>query len=671
MAGLSLEAHFAGRPLTGEEASSGTALRVSHCLRSDEGRFEDGPASFVWVVLSCARAGSRPHAPRCVALEGRGRLVRGVRLVRPELLASHEVTLGGEAWSVDEYSVCVPDSCRRFVVVAGGRREVVGNARRGELFRAYAERISNASVDPGYPDWLARSRAARLALPVPAEGPLMSIVTPAFRTPPALLRETLGSVLAQTYGRWELVVVNASPGDSGMREVLSEFADPRVKVVDTPENLGIVGNTNLGISQCAGDYVSFFDHDDLLEPHALAELVRAVRASGGRAGLLYCDEDNVDESGSPMLPLLKPGYNPDLLLSNNYAIHWLTVRRDLLGGVELSGRDVEGAQDYDLTFKVAELGAEVVHVPHVLYHWRICAGSSAGDPASKLYAQDAGARAIEGHLARAGVAATVSRGSAYFTYRTDFSVPSPAPSLRVVCPGGPSAATRAAAEAYGRARGAAVSFDAGSVAEPSRIDAAGADLLLLVTPEHDLDPSSLELLVGRASAGDVLAVAPRVVRADGLLDYAGMVVRPDGTLGHLLRHLPQGDGGYVGRAQRPYDALAVNPECCLVVSRALSGLSLAGGFSTPAYGLAEAFVAGYLSGLRNVYLPYATARLSAPRTLLDEGGPRPADAERLLGLFPQLACGDMSHNPNFDPWSGYYRLHWGDPAPRAGAGEHV
>ncbi len=180
----------------------------------------------------------------------------------------------------------------------------------------------------------------------------------------------------------------------------------------------------------------------------------------------------------------------------------------------------------------------------------------------------------------------------------------------------------------------------------------------MISPDHELDLESLERLVGQASQPGVFCAAPRVVRADGLLDYAGMVVRPDGSLGRLLRYLPQDDGGYVGRGQRPYDALVVNPECCLLSARALAGLPLAGGFETADFALAEAFVRAYGQGMRNVYLPYATATLTSPRSLLgDDPAPEgERDAARLLRLFPELAAGDPSHSPNFDPWNGYYRL---------------
>lgn len=616
----------------------GAALRLVKCLRSDEGDFDGPPASFTWVVLACAKSPLCPEEIRCKALRVRHRIPMGLRAQTPRLLARHTFELAGAPWCAAEYAITIPADARSFAVWSGSLRMSVGHARVEAEKLRYFRSIANASVYEDYPAWLLRQNVALSAKPAPAAGPLMSIVTPAYKTPPVFLEKMLQSVLSQSYKNWELVLVNASPDDEAMRSVLSRFADPRIRVVDTPENGGIVGNTNLGLAHCTGDYVCFFDHDDTVEPFALAELVRGIEGSDGKAGLLYCDEDNIDENDRPTLPLFKPAFNLSLLLSNNYAIHWLTVRRDLLERIELSGKDVEGAQDYDLTFKISELaGTEVVHIPHIMYHWRIHSGSSAGDPGSKSYAQEAGVHAIEGHLKRAGTPGTVGRGPAYFTYETSFAAPSPLPRISICCAGAPSAATVAALDEY-EARCAGAS--------------GGSELALYISPEYDLGFDALMTLVQNACQAGVFSVSPRVIRQDGLLDFAGAILSPAGEMVHLLRYLPQADGGYVGRAQRPYDALLGNPACSLVNWAALGGAD--------SRDLAERvrlddFVRAYNEGRRNVFMPYATAHLNAPRTLLGEDAPRLGN-EQLMAGFNLDEQGDPSHNSNFDPLSPYYKV---------------
>lgn len=636
---ITINSVLAQEPLTEAEIKNGTALRLARCVRSAEGEFSEGPRSYYWDVLRFqAKEHPSPSKLTCLAFRGEGRLPTGIRKISPTKLAMHEVKIDSDSWSVNEYSLLLSTNEHRMLVKCGKDSLIIGGGLQGEAIREYGEIISNASVDENYPVRLQKRREALGSKPAPSDGPLMSIVTPAYKTPPAFLRKMIDSILSQSYGNWELVIVNASPDDKDMRRVFNEYADPRIKVIETPENLGITGNTNLGIAHCTGDYVSFYDHDDTVESYALAEYVRRINNSDVKPGLLYCDEDNIDENDVPSLPLLKPDYNEDFLLSNDYILHWLTVRRDLLKKVELSGKDVEGAQDYDMTFKIIELGQPVIHIPEVLYHWRIHSGSTAGDPAQKTYTQNAGTKAIKNHLDRLGIEGDVRRGRAFFTYVTSFEVPSPLPAIDVFCDGTPDDKTQGALCAYNDAAG----------------DIGSTRLALFITPDHSLELDDLLTLVQHATRNDVFSVSPRVIRADGLFDYANSIVAPDGTVTKLLTLLPSQDGGYVGRSERPMDAVVGNPECCLVRMDLAADLGIEHGISDNKYML-DAFVTAWSAGKRNLYMPYATAYLSTPRTLLDE--------ERRLGVHPYVSSASQGHvfrdpssNPAFNPYDAYYKL---------------
>lgn len=630
---------LAKEPLTEAEIKNGTALRLARCVRSAEGEFSEGPRSYYWDVLRFqAKEQPSPSKLTCLALRGEGHLPTGIRKVSPTKLATHEVKIDSTSWSVDEYSLSLSTNEHRMLVKCGKDSLIIGGGLQGAAIREYGEIISNASVDENYPTWLQKRREVLSSKPAPSDGPLMSIVTPAYKTPPAFLRKMIDSILSQSYGNWELVIVNASPDDKDMRRVFNEYADPRIKVIETPENLGITGNTNLGIAHCTGDYVSFYDHDDTVESYALAEYVRRINDSDVKPGLLYCDEDNIDENDVPSLPLLKPDYNEDFLLSNDYILHWLTVRRDLLKKVELSGKDVEGAQDYDMTFKIIELGQPVIHIPEVLYHWRIHSGSTAGDPAQKTYTQNAGTKAIKNHLDRLGIEGDVRRGRAFFTYVTSFEVPSPLPAIDVFCDGTPDDKTQGALCAYNDAAG----------------DIGSTRLALFITPDHSLELDDLLTLVQHALRNGVFSVSPRVIRADGLFDYANSIVAPDGTITKLLRLLPNQDGGYVGRSERPMDAVVGNPECCLVRMDIATELGIEQ-LAPSAVSMLDAFVSAWSAGKRNLYMPYATARLSIQRTLLDIDERRRVDSGFLRGISGRIFR-DPSSNPAFDPLDPYYKL---------------
>lgn len=659
----------ADSPLSPSEKSRGLALRVVSCVRAADDDVSSEPTAFVWSVLVLCRPGAPLAAVRLGRLES---LVAasagpaGAVSAEAELLSRARFGLEGEDWEAREYALTVPRQLRLFTVRTKGASCLVGRDRRNGLIRSYFEDIRNAAADAeAYPLWLERHRAWLARQQFPTDGPLVSIVCPAFKTPPDFLRAMLDSLIGQTYRNWELVLVNASPDDGGMRAVLAEYADDRIVVVDCPENKGIAGNTNVGLARCRGEYVCFLDHDDFVEPCALAAMVGAAQASPVPVDLLYCDEDSYDEHGRYAIPLFKPGKNIDLLYSNDYILHWLMVSRRVLDATARSGAEVDGAQDYDLSLKAMEVARGVVRVPYVLYHWRIHAGSTNNNPASKMYAQESGRRAIADHLARRGLNARVERERVLCTYRTDFPLPDDGlPSLRCVVAGEPAASLAGTLDVY-RAQGARVELvrlpaDAGAGEARRAALAADAEVVLFVSGGLGIDAASLRTALGYFSRSEVAAVSPRVLLANGLVDCAGSIVRPDGSLCKLGRCLPASDEGYIGRLHRPYSSAVLDADCCLVRGASLAGARDWEGYTTLPYALADACLAWFGEGRSNVFTPFACATWEAPRSLLVESPTAcPGDARLLAGRNADvLSRGDPSHDPNFDPWSPHYRLRW-------------
>lgn len=230
---------------------------------------------------------------------------------------------------------------------------------------------------------------------------LFSIVVPAYRTPEAYLREMLDSVINQTYSGWELILADATEDDS-VRKVVETYKDSRVKYHRLAANNGISENTNEGIACASGDYVGLLDHDDVLTENALFEMASAIEQSRGQGmelQLLYSDEDKGDGGMQKFYePNLKEKFNLDLLLSNNYICHFLVVKREMMQELKLR-KEYDGAQDFDLVLRAADRlkgrEKETAHIPMVLYHWRCHALSTAENPRSKMYAYDAGRRAVQ------------------------------------------------------------------------------------------------------------------------------------------------------------------------------------------------------------------------------------------------------------------------------------
>ena len=267
----------------------------------------------------------------------------------------------------------------------------------------------------------------------------ISIVVPLYQTPERFLREMIESVCSQTYGNWELCLADASPladGDKTLGEgrkesrttkltgIVKEYMekDDRIRYRILEKNGGISENTNEAIKMATGDFVGLLDHDDLLERDALYEIMEKI-AKNDETDVVYTDEDKINRKGTKhLIPNMKPDFNLDLLRSNNYICHFLVVRKSIIDQVGGFRKEFDGAQDYDFTFRCTEAARVVAHVPRVLYHWRTHSGSTSDNPDSKMYAFDAGKRAVEAHLARMKVEAKVEETDDLGYYRIRYQL---------------------------------------------------------------------------------------------------------------------------------------------------------------------------------------------------------------------------------------------------------
>lgn len=256
-----------------------------------------------------------------------------------------------------------------------------------------------------------------------------SIVVPAYHTPERFFRELIESVLGQTYPYWQLVIGDAGEEDT-LEELAASYGDKRICCHRLSGNRSIADNTNETLQWVEGDYVALLDHDDLLTPDALYEMAEAIEKGkrGGRMpGMLYSDEDKCDGNAKKFYePNIKPEFNLDLLLTNNYICHLLVMRTELIK--ELGFRaEYDGAQDHDLALRAAAaLGCApgaIAHIPRVLYHWRCHSASTAANPESKLYAYEAGVRASQDFVDSQGWRARVSMTQHMGFSRTEYDPP--------------------------------------------------------------------------------------------------------------------------------------------------------------------------------------------------------------------------------------------------------
>ncbi len=236
--------------------------------------------------------------------------------------------------------------------------------------------------------------------------PRFSILTPVYRTPPGVLRKMLRSVLRQTETDWELCLVDDGSEDPALREILdaAAAADPRIRVRYRETNAGIVQASNDALAMAGGEFACLLDHDDELHPDALAEVAVAIDRTP-EADYVYTDEDKINLAGRHSQPFFKPDWSPERMRTQMYTCHFSVLRRALVEEVGGFDEAFEGSQDWDLVLKVSERARAIVHVPRVLYHWRILETSAAADESAKPWAFEAGGRAVQAHCDRIGLPA--------------------------------------------------------------------------------------------------------------------------------------------------------------------------------------------------------------------------------------------------------------------------
>ena len=441
---------------------------------------------------------------------------------------------------------------------------------------------------------LARQREHRFA-----RSPKVSVVVPVYNPPAAFLEAMIASVREQTYSNWELCLADGASTEPHVRPILERAAasDPRIKVTFLPANGGIVGNSNAALALATGEYVALLDHDDALAPFALFEVVSAVNAQPD-ADFLYSDEDKLDTHGERVEPNFKPDWSPETLRSRNYVCHLTVLARSLVERVGGFREGFDGSQDYDLVLRASEVARRIVHVPHVLYHWRMHPQSTAFAKASKNYAYEAGKRAVAEHLARLGVDASVHDGPILGTYQIVYHLRTQ-PLVSVIVPNQDQVALLArCVESLAKASYANYEllivengsrlpethayyrelqkqphvrvlewtrpFNYAAVNNFAAAEAKGELLLFLNNDTEAINPDWLESMVKLAVQPGVGAVGAKLYYADDTIQHAGIVVGMGGVAGHSHLFYPRHAAGYMQRLRFTQNVAAVTGACLLM-----------------------------------------------------------------------------------------------------------
>ena len=235
--------------------------------------------------------------------------------------------------------------------------------------------------------------------------PKISIVVPMYKTNMKFFEELINSLKNQTYSKWELCLADGSPEKNKEFEKIIENNN-KIKYKFLGKNEGISENTNEAIKMATGEYIGFLDHDDTLSENALYEIVNCLNKDKS-VDFIYTDEDKLDQNYMYFDPYFKPDFSPETLECNNYITHFVVVKKDLIDKIGMLDSKYNGAQDFDFVLRATEKSKKIVHIPKVLYHWRVHRESTAFLPDTKPYAFEARKRAVEAHLNRIGKKANV------------------------------------------------------------------------------------------------------------------------------------------------------------------------------------------------------------------------------------------------------------------------
>ncbi|MEY2575756.1 MAG: hypothetical protein QOF80_1243, partial [Verrucomicrobiota bacterium] len=521
--------------------------------------------------------------------------------------------------------------------------------------------------------------------------PLISIILPVYNPEIRFLEAAIASIRDQIYERWELCIADDASTDPQIRPFLEKTAaiDARIRVTFREKNGHISACSNSALALATGDWCALLDQDDAFAEHALALVALEIERHPD-AGLIYSDEDKIDEEGLRSNPFFKPDWNPELFLGQNYINHLGCYRTDVLREIGGFREGLEGSQDYDLALRCIDRlrPGQVRHIPRILYHWRMVGGSLAAIPNAKPYAKEAARRAIADYCKRQGMPGkVVPCPENAESHRVIHALPEPAPLVSIIIP------TRDRAELLKRcvesirARTDYSPFeilivDNGSVEEEtfrffreverdervrvisesgpfnySRLNNSAAkqargDILVFLNNDTEIEDASwLTEMVSHAARAEVGAVGARLWWPDGTLQHGGVVLGLGGVAGHAFPHIPRGHPGYFNRAMLQQNSSAMTGACMAVRKTVFEELE---GFDEVNLGVTFNDIDFCLRltqrGYRVVWTPYAnlihheSASRGHQRTREEQ-----EEFERAVDYMQTTWGAELMHDPFYNP----------------------
>ena len=475
--------------------------------------------------------------------------------------------------------------------------------------------------------------------------PKFSIIFPVWNKSEEMLQKALDSITNQIYENWEICISDGSSESvKETRDFLKGFQkrySKKVKfsTIDT-KGINLIENSNNAVSMSTGEYLVFMDCDDEISVNCLLELAKGIN-SNPRVEFLYSDFDKMDEQGKRFDPSFWPDWSPHTLTSQMYTTHVTCYRKDVFNQLGGLVKGTEGAQDWDLVLRYVTRGNwSVLHIPKILYHWRVYPGSTAlANSGSKDWAYEKQRYVLERYLERRGLRGKVVEGYYEGSWRVRFDIKG-MPKVSIVIP------TRDKVEYLRRAiesirektkyKGYEIvivnnqsqevetleyfkeigkeknirvidfnkPFHYGKLYNWASKQVDGEYMLILNNDIEVINDDWLESMLEYAQLPEVGSVGAKLYYKNGKIQHAGVIVGAGGAAAHSHRLLWGESFGYEGALVNVRDYLALTGACLMVRRKVFLDMNGFDESFDPAYQDVDFGIRLYERGLYNVYTPY-------------------------------------------------------------------
>lgn len=522
---------------------------------------------------------------------------------------------------------------------------------------------------PGFFRLLQRRRASK-QWPNP---PLITIIVFIENLTSDRVQQTIRSVNKQSYSNWELCLIVGTRDNTNIR------TGNRTRIFTAQNDKTQIDQLNLAIDNVLGDYLVFLGCGDVLAPHALYEIAQKINHDP-YIDVVYFDEDKIGfDSHIRSNPWFKPTISsPDLFLSTNYWIHSV-IRRSLVRAVGKFDVQMDGAHEWDLSLRLMERDPKSIHIPDVLYHSLKVTESESIDSAAYLQTIIAQKRCLENHLKRVESREVVVDVPHADSTRVHWPVTGSLVTILIPTKDNVhilQACLTSILDLTTYPNYEIILIDTGSVKdgtidyyakirEDARIRivhyqgvfnfhkvnnfgvqfAQGKNFVFLNNDTEVLSPDWLTELVGWVERKGVGIVGAKLIRPDGTIQHAGLVMGLAGHGSHAFDGAVENQSGPFGSPEWYRDYQAVTGACMCVRREVFEELHGFDEIYQVGYGDIDFCLRAVDLGYRVVYTPFA-------RLIHHEGASRkfsqpPADVLRAsVRMYPRIIWGDPYFNPN-------------------------